>query len=278
MFMRGRLLSSASDFVLCDEWNRLAVPELLNLGNNCYSYAVGNLDSITDLKSRAHAEATPQPGDASGIPKHILLLMQHRSMPFWLRLAERDGLRRLGVGPHDELPTLAPHERLVAMSYHLQNKDYHWLRRERNGLWTHKADSGRPPSWFDHNRQLITDPRRAELSLNYPGFVFFAAPVEGVEVRMQRPWLKFFNSLDDAAYGNYQVLRHRLHDLSALVEPDFPVMSDYLIDLAGHGDDMELRKFWKHLREGNRLPNADGLLPVEMAHAPLNIAWNSVVR
>jgi hypothetical protein len=276
--MRGRLLSSAADFVLCDAWNKLAEPEQLNTANNCYSYAVGQLESIIDFKSRAHAEATPQPGDASGIPKNILLLLHYRSLPFWIKLAERDGLRRLDVGPNDLLPELGPDERLVALSYNLKHKDYHWLRREKNGFWTHKADSGRPPSWFDFNRQLITDPRRADLKYEYPGFVFFAAPVEGIEVRMKKEWLKFFNSLDDAAYGNYQVLRHRLRDLSELVNDDYIVMSDYLKDLAAQGDDNELRKFWRHLREGSRLPNADGLMPLAQAHAPLGLAFHSITR
>ncbi len=276
--MRRRLLSSASDFVLCDQWNRLAEPEQLNLANNCYSYAVGSLEAITDFSSRAHAEATPQPGDHSGVPKNILLLLHYRSLPFWIKLAERDGLRRLDLNAHDDLPELGKGERLVALTYDLQHKDYHWLRREPNGLWTHKADSHRPPSWYDYNRQLITDPRRADLKYNYQGFVFFAAPLQGLDVRMSREWLRFFNSLDDAAYGNYQILRHRLKDLSALVQPDYAVMSDYLLDLSAHGDEPELRNFWQCLRKGQRLPNADGLLPLAYAHAPLGIAWQGATR
>jgi hypothetical protein len=276
--MRRRLLTSASDFVLCDHWNRLAEPDQLNLANNCYSYAVADIDSILDFSWRPHAEATPQPGDHSGIPKNILLLLHYRSLPFWIKLAQRDGLRRLEVNANDDLPELGKDERLVVLTYDLQYKDYHWLRREKNGLWTHKADSKRPPTWFDSNRQLMTDPRRADLKYNFQGFVFFAAPLHGIDVRMQKPWLKFFNSLDDATAGNYSVLRHRLKDLSALVREDYTVMSDYLLDLTAHGDDAELRKFWQHLRKGERLPNADGLLPLHQAHAPLGIAWQGIAR
>lgn len=276
--MRRRLLTSASDFVLCDHWNRLAEPDQLNLTNNCYSYAVADIDSILDFDSRPHAEAAPQPGDASGVPKNILLLLQHRSLSFWLNLAERDGLRRIHLNHNEDIPEVGGNERLVVVSYNLQAKDYHWMRQEKNGLWTHKPGSRRPPSWYDANRQLITDPRRADLKENFQGFVFFAVPMQGIDVRMRKNWLKFFNSLDDAASGNYTILRHRLKDLSTLVQPDYTVMSDYLVDLANHGDDHELRQFWQHLRKGERLPNADGLLPISQAHAPLGIAWHGVTR
>lgn len=270
-------MESASRMALCDVWNDIASPEVLNLANNCYSYAVSSIDAIADVRSRAHAEATPQPGDGSGIPKNILLLLQYRSFPFWLNLAKRDGLRLLDVKPHDPLPDLPAGERLVALGYEMEYNDYHCLRREKNGLWTHKPDSGRPPSWYDSQRQLITDPRTADLEYNYTGFVFFAAPEKGIEVRMKKDWLRFFNSLDDATYGNYDILRHRLFDLSALVQDEFIIMADYLKDLSQHGDDQELRLFWHHLRTGKRLPNADGLLPLDRAHAPLGIAWQSIV-
>ncbi len=275
---RKSLFDSASQYALCDIWNDIAQPEVLNLTNNCYSYAVSSLDAIVDGKSRAHAQATPQPGDASGIPKNILLLLNYRSFPFWLNLAKRDGLRMLDVKPGEPLPDLPAGERMVALGYDLKYNDYHCLRREKNGLWTHKPDSGRPPSWYDSQRQLITDPRTADFYYTYSGFVFFAAPEKGIEVRMKKEWLKFFHSLDVATYGNYDILRSRLVNLSGLVQDEFVVMGDYLKDLAKNGDEQELKLFWQHLRTGKRLPNADGLLPLEFAHAPLGIAWQSVVR
>lgn len=275
---KNKLLESASQHVLCDIWNDLARPEVLNLTNNCFSYACASIEAIIDAKSRAHAEATPQPGDSSGIPKNILLLLQYRSLPFWLGLAERDGLKRLDVAPHDPLPVLPKGQRLVALTYNPKYSDYHWLRQERDGFWTHKPDSGRPPTRYDSQRQIITDPRRADLYYDFPSFVFMSVPEKGIEVRMKKEWLKFFNSLDDATYGNYAILRHRLIDLSELVKDDFIVMSDYLKDLSRNGDEQELKLFWHHLRTGKRLPNADGLLPISLAHAPLGIAWQSVVR
>lgn len=275
---RNKQLDGASRMALCDIWKDIGNPEVLNVTNNCYSYAVSSLEAIVDTETRAHAEATPQPGDASGVPKNILLLLKHRSFDFWLRLAERDGLRRLDVGADDPLPELPKGQRLVAMTWVPKTGDYHWMRQERDGMWSQKPDSRRPPTRYDSQRQLITDPRHAHLNFGHTPFLFLAAPAEGVEVRMRKKWLKFFNSLDDATYGNYDILRHRLIDLSELVQDNFIIMADYLRDLSAHGDDQELKLFWHHLRKGKRLPNADGLLPVEQAHAPLGIAWRSIVR
>lgn len=276
--MRAKDIEAASLLPLADIWKDLAPPELLNRANNCFSYACANLESILDMKWRAHAEATPQPGDRSGIPKNILLLLHYRHLPFWVNLAERDGLRRINVGKNDPLPELPDHERLVTITYVDKTNDYHWLRRESNGLWTHKPGNSKPPTWFDTQRQLISDPRRAELYGVDPVYVFFAAPKLGLDVRMKKEWLKFFNSLDDATYGNYKILRRRLLALAPLVEKEFPVMSDYLLDLSAHGTEGELSRFWKHLRTSTRLPNADGLLPLSQAHAPLDIAWNAIAK
>lgn len=263
---------------LCDMWGSLGKPDVLNTANNCYSYAVASVDAITDIRHRAHAEATPQPGDASGTPKNILLLMHYRSLAFWLKLTERDGLKYLPTGKGDPLPDLPEGQRLVALCYVPKTGDYHWMRREQDGNWSQKPDSRRPPTRYDSQRQLITDPRTAHLTFAHSDFVFMAAPTAGIDVRMKKNWLKFFNSLDDATYGNYSVLRHRLIDLAALVQKDFVVLGDYLKDLSANGDDTELKKFWQHLRTGKRLPNADGLLPLAQAHAPLGLAWQAVTR
>lgn len=269
-------LKSSGDSALCEMWPNLG-PSVaaLNRANNCYAYAVGTLEAILDVRSRGHAEATPQPGDASGIPKSILLLLYNRSLAFWMRLAERDGLRRLDIGPDEPLPKLPPQRRLVALTYSLKAQDYHWLRRESNDLWTCKTDSLRPPTWFDEQRQLISDPRHAALWDYNTGFVFFSLPARGIEVRMRKDWLRFFHALDDAVHGNQTALRVRLRDLANLVRADFAVFADYLEDLAEHGAGPELKAFWKALRHGTRLPNADGLVPFDpaYAHVPPSLFW-----
>jgi hypothetical protein len=275
--MAKTAIKSAGDMALCEEWLHMATPpQALNRANNCYSYAVGNLDSILDVQSRGHAEATPQPGDSSGTPKSILLLLKHRTLPFWINMAERDGLRRLDLRGDEPLPRLPPQRRLVVLTYSTRARDYHWLRREQNGLWTYKPDSIRPPTWYDEQRQLISDPRHAALWDYNTAFVFFTIPVGGIEVRMRKDWRLFFNSLDDAAFGNLEALRLRLGDLAQMVKDEFAVFADYLVEMARNGADSDLRTFWKHLREGTRLPNADGLLNFspDYAHVPLNFAWS----
>jgi hypothetical protein len=281
MLRRSSKTLRLEDQVLCEVWQNLASTEELNRANNCYSYAVGSLPAIIDIRTRSHAEATPQPGDRSGIPKNILLLLQYRSLGFWIRMAERDGLKRLTIGPHAPLPEVASTERLVALTYNLKHHDYHWLRREQNGLWTHKPDSGRAPTWYDAELQLISDPRKAALWDYNSACAFFTAPLEGIDVRMTKPWLGFFSSIEDALMGNVEAMRPGLGKLADLVRPSFAVFSDYLADLSHNGAEGELQKFAKHLREGSRLPMADGLLPFnpsQFGHVPLNLAWQSVTR
>ncbi len=271
------VIRSTGDLALCEEWLHLAPPQdLLNNHNNCYSYAAGNLQSILDIKTRSHAEAAPQPGDGSGIPKNILLLLQYRSLAFWIRMAERDGLRRVPVRSSEPLPILSPYERLVALTYNAEKKDFHWLRREQNDLWTHKPGSRKPPTWYDEQRQLITDPRTAELWEYNTVCVFFAVPINGVEVRMKKDWLRFFNSLDGLVSGHIEEFRSRLVQLSGLVRKPFGVFAEYLIDLSRNGSDHEVKKFWRYLHEGARLPEADGLQPFDprFPQVPLNLAWS----
>lgn len=270
-------IKSAGDLALCEEWLHLSPPQdLLNAHNNCYSYAAGSLESILDLKARSHAEAAPQPGDGSGIPKNILLLLQYRSLPFWIRMAERDGLRRISVRASDPLPVLSPYERLVVLTYNASSKDFHWLRREQNDLWTHKPGSRKPPTWYDEQRQLIADPRTADLWGYNTVCVFFAVPIHGVDVRMKKDWLRFFNSLDGLVTGQLDDFRRKLITLGELVQKPFNVFSDYLIEMANNGSDQEVKRFLNHLRDGTRLPEADGLLPFDprYPHVPLNFAWS----
>lgn len=280
MIKKYRPSMPLEDQVLCEVWQTLSTTDELNRANNCYSYAVGSLPSILDSRARSLLGVAPQPGDRSGIPKAVLLLLHYRSLPFWIKLAERDGLTRLDVRPTDPLPELRPSERLTVLMYNMKLKDYHWLRREQNGLWTHKPDSARPPTWYDAQLQLIHDPRHAALWDYNSACVFFKAPLEGVDVRMPKGWLKFFGSLEGAALGNVEALRTPLQKLAEMVRPSFDVFSDYIDDLARHGADSELQKFARHLHDGLRLPNADGLLPFSRsyAHVPLGLAWTVAVK
>jgi len=253
-----RALGQGNSF--CAAWNAIEGKgrEALDLANNCYSYAVGNLPAIVDTDKRTSEISAPQPGDASGLPKHILVLLQHKSLSFWIKLAERDGLKRLDVPKDALLPELGPGHRLVALVYSMRRHDYHWLRQEGDGLWSHKRGRHAPIS-HDFSRQLIVDPRRADLGDYDAPPVFFAVPKMGIEVRMKPDWLAVFHQFEDYLTGNIPELRRHSWIIANLVKRDLPRLSDYVADLAGHGPDDQVYAFWRHLADGDRLPNADAL-------------------
>jgi hypothetical protein len=55
--------------------------------------------------------------------------------------------------------------------------DYHWYRKGRNGLWTHKP-GGTPVTNVDNSGHLITDPRTADRGL-YTNFCTFMTVMHG---------------------------------------------------------------------------------------------------
>ena len=93
---------------------------------------------------------------------------------------------------------------------------------------------------------------------------------------MKKDWLRFFNSLDGLVSGHIEEFRSRLVQLSGLVRKPFGVFAEYLIDLSKNGSDHEVKKFWRYLHEGARLPEADGLQPFDprFPQVPLNLAWS----
>jgi hypothetical protein len=55
--------------------------------------------------------------------------------------------------------------------------DFHWYRKGRNGLWTHKP-GGTPATNVDNSSNLITDPRTADRG-NYTDFCTFMVVMHG---------------------------------------------------------------------------------------------------
>jgi hypothetical protein len=244
-----RILSQSSPF--WQNWNSIEGEERerLDLANNCYSYAVGSLPAIIDTNNRSSEISAPQPGDASGTPKHVLGLVQHKSLPFWIRLAERDGLKRINVLGEALLPTLPRGYRLAAMVYSPKRHDYHWLRQEPDGLWSHKRGRHDPIA-HDFSRQLIADPRRADLGDYDAPPLFFVVPQHGIEVRMKREWLTVFHQFDDYLKGDMNPLRDQSWNLANLIRDEIPQLSNHINELAANGSDADILQLWRCLADG----------------------------
>lgn len=253
-----KTLSHGSSF--CFAWNTIPDDERepLDLANNCYSYAVGLNAAIVDVSERTSEISAPQPGDASGLPKHVIVLLEHKSLPFWIKLAERDGLKRVDVPKDALLPELGRGHRLVALGYSMKRHDYHWLRAEPDGTWSHKRGRHAPQT-HDFLRQPIIDPRRSDLGDYDAPLVFFAVPAGGIEVRMKKDWLEVFHRFEDYLTGNIPELRRHSWTLSNLVRREYPLLAEYVADLAAHGADDAVFALWQSLADGERLPNADAL-------------------
>lgn len=130
--------------------------------NNCYNYA-------TNYRTDNFA----QPGFASGVGHSI-------SCPTVIPAAVADGLiNRPGANNH------CPNEgHLVALVMD-PGFDYHWYRKGRNGLWTHKP-GGTPATNVDSNGNLIADPRTAARD-GYTQFCTFMVVMHG-HIKLKGPY------------------------------------------------------------------------------------------
>lgn len=127
----------------------------VQFNNNCYNYG-------TNYRSDTYA----QPGLANGA------MYSSITCPDVLAGAVADALI--------DSPTAnnkCPKEgHLVALVVGPQ-WDFHWYRKGRNGLWTHKP-GGTPATNVDNSGNLITDPRTADRG-NYTDFCTFMTVMHG---------------------------------------------------------------------------------------------------
>jgi hypothetical protein len=139
-----------------DWWNDAAAGGARQYNNNCYNYA-------TNYRTDTFA----QPGLASG-----------QMYPFPISCA---GVRPAAVrddlidNPHAD--NHCPDEgHLVALVVG-PGFDFHWYRKGRNGLWTHKP-GGTPVTNVDNSGAFITDPRTADRD-GYTDFCTFLTVMHG---------------------------------------------------------------------------------------------------
>ena len=113
--------------------------------NNCYNYAC-------DMQTGTYA----QPGQASGYTYHwaAMLCQEVRDA------AVSDGLVPVdcdsGCGPSE-----CSHQVALVIRPGIEEGDFHWYRKDRDGRWSHKL-GGSPATNLDNSKNIITDPRTAD--------------------------------------------------------------------------------------------------------------------
>jgi hypothetical protein len=114
--------------------------------NNCYNYS-------TDYRTNTFA----QPGKSASHQYTALTCASVKPAAVWDCLID-------APNANNTCPT---HGHLVALVI-WPNTDYHWYRKDQNGLWSHKP-GGTPVTNLDSSGHLITDPRTA----NRGGYTVF---------------------------------------------------------------------------------------------------------
>jgi len=130
-----------------DKWN-LGVENCVK--NNCYNYA-------TDIMTYSFAV----PGRASGAEFASV------SCSEIIPAAEQDGLVYLGLNKPSAIEDCLHLVALVVNGY-----DFHWIRQDNSGFWSHKQGSSRA-SEVDNAKNKIVNPEKAEFG--YPSFCGYFA-------------------------------------------------------------------------------------------------------
>jgi hypothetical protein len=164
---------------------------LIQSSTNCYAYACDD--------PYGHPQNTmPQPGQAAGYWDWIRLnpqgnieikdssvryaVMRDDMERHNRRLASLIPLIRLRNDPIPDLVVNVPGHYLIALVTDHHGRDYHWLRQDDNGMWSHKPGLT-PVTNLDASGNLISDPRTCDLL--YPGLwyeftTFYYVPKGGV--------------------------------------------------------------------------------------------------
>jgi hypothetical protein len=116
------------------------------------------------------------------------------NIPQWVRLREnKDCERRLAIDialqrietmglipAGDDMSDMIGHY-LVALTWGPRARDWHWLRRDSNGKWSHKMGPN-PVTNRDDAHRLIHDPRRAAIGNASEVVGYFYAPLDGARL------------------------------------------------------------------------------------------------
>ena len=142
------------------------------INNNCYNYG-------TDVLNDKYG----QPGRASGIDPAAL------ECGLYTPAAVADGLISTG----DEQSVAGVEFGHVVALVIAPGKDFHWYRRDRNGMWSHKVGTLTATN-LDSSNRPITDPRTADRRngrIDYSVFCgFFCVPRGSVRIDGSGPYLE----------------------------------------------------------------------------------------
>lgn len=132
---------------------------------NCYAYALG-----LDIREGEICKSAYQPGTISGngicpnFSEYFLyskLIEGLESDLDSLRISYRE------IEPNDEVHSNEWKVALFAEFYEEEREelifDFHFLRTNKNGHWTHKDGFDFAPTRKDYSNQIITDPKKCDL-------------------------------------------------------------------------------------------------------------------
>jgi len=216
-FNRGRLLQEVLEAEIAEHgkrvWGTGAIPMvdhtchpayepqkwrgLIETSTNCYAYAC-------DDPFGHRAGDKPQPGEGAGylgwirpdpadpnLPKFEGSDVRHAVMMDDLarhkrRLARLVPLIRLRDDPVPDLVVNVRSHYLIALVTDRYGHDYHWLRQDDDGMWSHKRGST-PVTRLDASGAEISDPRTCDMTypvdrgwLAYQFTTFYYVPKGGV--------------------------------------------------------------------------------------------------
>lgn len=159
---------------------------VIQFSTNCYAYACNDPDRHRFL-------AKPQPGQLAGLP---VGQMEHSAVRFHvmaddaLRVKKLIPLIRLRDDPIPDNVVNVPGYYLIALVT-APGLDYHWVRQDANGMWSHKPGWSRATN-LDSLGRPIYDPRDAAFTIEaeiapgqivngkYEFSTFYYAPKGGV--------------------------------------------------------------------------------------------------
>jgi hypothetical protein len=140
----------------------------LKKSSNCYTYALGIPE---------HGKATP--GQLSAFHKVSLSDEQVNPEYVYNALID-DGLIAI---EESELENMG--ERSIIAAFVVEGDDFHFMRKHKDGYWSHQLGYKKDISMLDGNNDLITDPQLAEMG-EYKDFIgFFAVAEAGLTYTVQ---------------------------------------------------------------------------------------------
>ena len=150
-----------------EEWEEI-------YGTNCYAYALG-----LDVFERSIANFAYQPGTIGRI-KYEYGLFDVSRMSFEKRMKldfESLGIRYRGANPeecasfkehfHRDSDEVSSVTRSWLISFYTavdNNIDFHFVRKDLSGVWTHKMGFKEAPTNKDSNGEIILDPRECHFN------------------------------------------------------------------------------------------------------------------